>query len=295
LSGDGGGDLRIRALTETKGAKNSLLFSPSSIHLDRLVKTLHLQRQELNGQRLRFTRSDPKLFDPRMNTLGPSRKGTRRHARAGVSRKMVLNLDLNSPPVECQLPEGTSGCRHPRISRGTSISVDPQSGNPTGRQQGSSAPSNDCLNGGLIDVELIEDDVVILSSPRGLPLRRNHSRRDHPVTVVLDEDPETNLRRSVIMIGEQVVRSSLNTSNKRYKSSTSTASKLEPAEVIRKEPAFTCPVCMDALVEAASTICGHIFCLKCIKASIQAQKKCPTCRRKLTKNNFHRVYLPFSD
>ncbi|XP_064934520.1 uncharacterized protein LOC135582540 isoform X4 [Musa acuminata AAA Group] len=219
-----------------------------------------------------------------MNTLGPSRKGTRRHAREGVSRKMVLNLDLNSPPVECQLPEGTSGCRHPRISRGTSISVDPQSGNPTGRQQGSSAPSNDCLNGGLIDVELIEDDVVILSSPRG----------------------------------EQVVRSSLNTSNKRYKSSTSTAvtsydlylgleedynskrknmmkSKLEPAEVIRKEPAFTCPVCMDALVEAASTICGHIFCLKCIKASIQAQKKCPTCRRKLTKNNFHRVYLPFSD
>ncbi|XP_018685152.2 uncharacterized protein LOC103993493 isoform X3 [Musa acuminata AAA Group] len=219
-----------------------------------------------------------------MNTLGPSRKGTGRHAREGVSRKMVLNLDLNSPPVECQLPEGTSGCRHPRISRGTSISVDPQSGNPTGRQQGSSAPSNDCLNGGLIDVELIEDEVVILSSPRG----------------------------------EQVVRSSLNTSNKRYKSSTSTAvtsydlylgleedynskrknmmkSKLEPAEVIRKEPAFTCPVCMDALVEAASTICGHIFCLKCIKASIQAQKKCPTCRRKLTKNNFHRVYLPFSD
>ncbi|XP_018685150.2 uncharacterized protein LOC103993493 isoform X1 [Musa acuminata AAA Group] len=249
-----------------------------------------------------------------MNTLGPSRKGTGRHAREGVSRKMVLNLDLNSPPVECQLPEGTSGCRHPRISRGTSISVDPQSGNPTGRQQGSSAPSNDCLNGGLIDVELIEDEVVILSSPRGLPLRRNHSRRDHPVTVVLDEDPKTNLRRS----GEQVVRSSLNTSNKRYKSSTSTAvtsydlylgleedynskrknmmkSKLEPAEVIRKEPAFTCPVCMDALVEAASTICGHIFCLKCIKASIQAQKKCPTCRRKLTKNNFHRVYLPFSD
>lgn len=105
-----------------------------------------------------------------MNTLGPSRKGTRRHAREGVSRKMVLNLDLNSPPVECQLPEGTSGCRHPRISRGTSISVDPQPGNPAGRQQGSSAPSNDCLNGGLIDVELIEDEVVILSSPRGFPL-----------------------------------------------------------------------------------------------------------------------------
>ncbi|RRT41895.1 hypothetical protein B296_00036577, partial [Ensete ventricosum] len=142
-----------------------------------------------------------------MNTLGPSRRGTRRHAREGISRKMVLNLDLNSPPVECQFPEGTSGCRHPRISRGTSVSVDPQPGNPTRRPQGS-APSNDCSNGGLIDVELIEDEVVILSSPRGFPLvlasswlliylSLERAIRNQPVTVVLDDDPETNLRRSV--------------------------------------------------------------------------------------------------
>ncbi|RRT45255.1 hypothetical protein B296_00038160 [Ensete ventricosum] len=58
---------------------------------------------------------------------------------------------------------------------------------------------------------------------------------------------------------------------------------------------FTCPVCMDALVEPASTICGHIFCLKCIKVSVQAQKKCPTCRRKLTMKSFHHVYLPSSN
>ncbi|XP_044973188.1 E3 ubiquitin-protein ligase RNF220-like [Hordeum vulgare subsp. vulgare] len=62
-----------------------------------------------------------------------------------------------------------------------------------------------------------------------------------------------------------------------------------------REPKFSCPVCMNELVDASSTICGHIFCQKCIEASIKAQKKCPTCRRKLTMRSFHRVYLPMMD
>ncbi|KAM3334829.1 hypothetical protein ACQJBY_029324 [Aegilops geniculata] len=68
-----------------------------------------------------------------------------------------------------------------------------------------------------------------------------------------------------------------------------------PLMEIRKEPKFSCPVCMNELVDASSTICGHIFCQKCIQASIQAQSKCPTCRRTLTMNSFHRVYLPTMD
>ncbi|GJN16924.1 hypothetical protein PR202_gb03952 [Eleusine coracana subsp. coracana] len=65
-----------------------------------------------------------------------------------------------------------------------------------------------------------------------------------------------------------------------------------PVEVVPREPKFTCPVCLNELTEPSSTSCGHIFCQKCIKASIQAQKKCPTCRQKLTNKGFHRVYLP---
>ncbi|XP_073367138.1 probable histone acetyltransferase HAC-like 1 [Aegilops tauschii subsp. strangulata] len=68
-----------------------------------------------------------------------------------------------------------------------------------------------------------------------------------------------------------------------------------PVKEARKEPKFSCPVCMNELVDASSTICGHIFCQNCIEASIQAQSKCPTCRRTLTRNSFHRVYLPTMD
>ncbi|RZR75851.1 hypothetical protein BHM03_00000397 [Ensete ventricosum] len=49
---------------------------------------------------------------------------------------------------------------------------------------------------------------------------------------------------------------------------------------------------MDTLAEPSSTICGHIFCSSCIKASVKSHKKCPTCQRKLSMSNFHRVYLP---
>lgn len=59
-----------------------------------------------------------------------------------------------------------------------------------------------------------------------------------------------------------------------------------------KEPTFSCPVCMGPLVEEMSTKCGHIFCKGCIKASIAAQGKCPTCRRKITMKDTIRVYLP---
>ncbi|CAL9144484.1 unnamed protein product [Musa hybrid cultivar] len=252
-----------------------------------------------------------------MSTLGPSRQGSKRHARDGIHAKMVPNLDLNFPPVECQQCDGTSGSRHPQISRGTSFSAVPYPSPASEQQQGSSAPSSDRSHSDFIDLELMEDEVVTLSSSRGLPLGRNHFRRNQPVTMILEEDLETDLRQPVIIVEEQVANSPMNTRNKRARSSTSRTaidcdhypdleeehnakrknvikSKPEPVKVLTREPIFTCPVCMDALVEPASTICGHIFCLKCIKASVQAQKKCPTCRRQLTMKSFHRVYLPSS-
>uniref|UniRef100_A0A453GBC3 RING-type domain-containing protein n=1 Tax=Aegilops tauschii subsp. strangulata TaxID=200361 RepID=A0A453GBC3_AEGTS len=63
-------------------------------------------------------------------------------------------------------------------------------------------------------------------------------------------------------------------------------------EEVSEEPKFSCPFCFEELVDAASTICGHIFCHKCIEFSIQAQSRCPSCWRGLTMNSFHRVYLP---
>lgn len=58
-----------------------------------------------------------------------------------------------------------------------------------------------------------------------------------------------------------------------------------------------CPICLDPLHSSngiASTICGHVFCLKCIQASVKTNgKKCPTCRKALkgAGGGYHQLYL----
>lgn len=58
-----------------------------------------------------------------------------------------------------------------------------------------------------------------------------------------------------------------------------------------KDVQLTCAICMDTMKEETSTVCGHIFCKPCILGAIKTQKKCPSCRRKLTNSNIHRIYL----
>lgn len=52
-----------------------------------------------------------------------------------------------------------------------------------------------------------------------------------------------------------------------------------------------CAVCLEAYVNPTSTRCGHVFCAKCVLAAIKHSSKCPTCRKKVTKSQIHRVYL----
>jgi hypothetical protein len=179
-----------------------------------------------------------------------------------------------------------------------------------------SAGSNIGMNSFPINVEVIDDDVAIYTSGSP-PQARQQSSRTVPITVIIDDDSETTAGPAGEALDEHVNTLLSLGMNPRHYPSIAPNSNLvidivdtpetnsippkvveavpEPVKKIPKEPKFSCPVCMNELVNASSTICGHIFCQKCIKASIQAQKKCPTCRRKLTMSNFHRVYLPTTD
>uniref|UniRef100_A0A8R7U102 RING-type domain-containing protein n=1 Tax=Triticum urartu TaxID=4572 RepID=A0A8R7U102_TRIUA len=183
------------------------------------------------------------------------------------------------------------------------------------------AGSNIGMNSFPINVEVIDDDVAIYTSgppPQFLFQARQQSFRTGPITVIIDDDSETTAGPAGEALDEHVNTLLSLGMNPRHNPSraqpntdlvinivdTPETNKIppkvvqavpEPVKEIPKETKFSCPVCMNELVNASSTICGHIFCQKCIKASIQAQKKCPTCRRKLTMSNFHRVYLPTAD
>ena len=43
-----------------------------------------------------------------------------------------------------------------------------------------------------------------------------------------------------------------------------------------------------------STTCGHVFCDKCIRSAVQLQRRCPTCRKKLSLKQLHAIFLQHS-
>ncbi|CAO2839945.1 unnamed protein product [Amaranthus hypochondriacus] len=190
---------------------------------------------------------------------------------------MVLDVDLNVP-----LPD---------INNEVGSSLAPAATQVQVNQRASAAEMVP------IDVDAFDDDVVVLSSPRAISEARNISRRNRSRSNVVDVESETT-RRVVT-----------NTRSKRRRVPTSQPIIISdngvnetgvapapppplPPPPPPPEPTFSCPICMGPLVEEMTTKCGHIFCKACIKKSISAQGKCPTCRKKVTMKDTLRIYLP---
>ncbi|XP_006660807.1 E3 ubiquitin-protein ligase RNF4-like [Oryza brachyantha] len=194
-----------------------------------------------------------------MSTVSGARRAQRRQSQEGSGDKVVVNLDAIPSPV---------------VSR-------------------REAPTLTGARASPIDVEALDDEVQTVSASQVPPPRRNRRARRQPVAVVdleVDARREGNKRQRVAPVirlsPERGEGSSLQSNN-------AVKTNKEPPKP--KEPVFNCPVCWNKLEEPSTTICGHIFCTNCIKQAIQIQKKCPTCRKSLRANNFHRIYLPGSD
>ncbi|CAB3257172.1 unnamed protein product [Arctia plantaginis] len=54
-----------------------------------------------------------------------------------------------------------------------------------------------------------------------------------------------------------------------------------------------CPICMEKLSGKGigSTICGHVFCMSCLQRAVKTNKRCPTCRKMLKCNGYHKLFL----
>ncbi|KAL2540764.1 RING/U-box superfamily protein [Abeliophyllum distichum] len=191
-------------------------------------------------------------------------------------RKPRIDADLNvMPQCESQCQEGTS--------------------THAGSQHADAGQQGSALLPEPIDLEAFDDDVII-SSPRTFAEAKINARRNHGRTVVIDVDSEGrfshNKRKRTpaneIIINLDVYNELVGNNN----SMTNNVQSMALPSPQPKELTFRCPVCMGPFVEEMSTKCGHIFCKACIHAAITAQRKCPTCRRKITMKNIIRVYLP---
>jgi hypothetical protein len=64
---------------------------------------------------------------------------------------------------------------------------------------------------------------------------------------------------------------------------------MSPQKII----SIQCAVCLDFIdrQDLYSTVCGHVFCYSCITLAIENSKKCPLCRKKLTVQKIHPLYI----
>lgn len=201
---------------------------------------------------------------PAMGTAFSSQRG-----------KVVLDIDINTPPCENLDEVGTSshGLVHPEAESAQQV-----------------AP----LQPVTIDVDSLDDD-VILCSPRAFAEAKNKARRNQG----RESQARRNKRRRA-PTNQSIINcdSYINLDGNGYAVQANGENlSQQPGGTMQphpppKEPTFSCPVCMGPLVEETSTKCGHIFCKACIKQSIGAQGKCPTCRKKITMKTTFRVYLP---
>lgn len=130
------------------------------------------------------------------------------------------------------------------------------------------------------EAQVVDDDVVESSAVDFEQAKLNaSSRRVRRRGVVSEDETKEDLPNPSVVILESS-----------GPSAGENASKLP--ERPKEQPVFSCPICMQAMVEETSTRCGHIFCKACIKTAVSTQPKCPTCRKRVAKNQLIRVFLP---
>ncbi|XP_037531587.1 RING finger protein 4 [Nematolebias whitei] len=77
------------------------------------------------------------------------------------------------------------------------------------------------------------------------------------------------------------------------------AAMMSSAHTSRTTPGMiSCPVCLDLYSEivesgrlVVSTKCGHVFCSQCLRDALTSSRTCPTCRKKLTRQMYHPLYI----
>ncbi|GLE01698.1 hypothetical protein PINS_up010532 [Pythium insidiosum] len=75
-------------------------------------------------------------------------------------------------------------------------------------------------------------------------------------------------------------------------SAESTNISMENNEVLERfKQSLKCSICLDVLQDMSSTICGHIYCAKCIRLAIHMTHKCPLCQRPLRPKDMHPLFF----
>ncbi|KXJ70751.1 hypothetical protein RP20_CCG022597 [Aedes albopictus] len=124
----------------------------------------------------------------------------------------------------------------------------------------------------VIDLCSDEEDNEVANSSGNQRAKRKRRSKSTSVKAINSNESAISPARS-----SRDLRSSSSTSKRRAKS---------PLTV-------NCPICFESVHhrQAASTICGHLFCSLCITEEIRIRNRCPICMRRLYIYHVHPIYF----
>ncbi|KAJ0400383.1 hypothetical protein ATCC90586_008496 [Pythium insidiosum] len=141
-----------------------------------------------------------------------------------------------------------------------------------------------------------DDDVQIV----GTSVVPTTSRESHPTVAQPPLQPQLSRKRRRRPTGGASSSSGDDSgqqaANKRplpdVHSAESTTISMENNEVLERfKQSLKCSICLDVLQDMSSTICGHIYCGKCIRLAIHMTHKCPLCQRPLRPKDMHPLFF----
>jgi len=139
------------------------------------------------------------------------------------------------------------------------------------------------------NVTIVEDGIEDAIGENGMNVEDDLS-----LTVDLTNSPPPPPRQNQIKFPVKNKHKSSPSSSSTSASSSSCAS----TSASNGSSSVSCRICLDSQSDLEkeghhllSTVCGHIFCSKCLPTHIKKRGLCPICRRVLRPKDFHQIFL----
>ncbi|PBK70743.1 hypothetical protein ARMSODRAFT_1017530 [Armillaria solidipes] len=62
-------------------------------------------------------------------------------------------------------------------------------------------------------------------------------------------------------------------------------------EDVEETSHFSCPMCQKGHTTLCATPCGHVYCVRCIRAALKYTEACPMCDERATEDQLRKIYI----
>lgn len=226
--------------------------------------------------------------------------------RAGVKNQMTRKSTSNLIDLTCTDSDDDNNKNSQQTTNNQSIPSNTASFTPSSSSNNNALFNTILINGnGIDDTIFLHSDPPQLSSPQTRKrMLKRHLTAITPVTSEQSQDLRFLKSVQNTSVGK-VLKPQARPAKKAQAHQpvvilvpdtpiappTPTLPQSRPQTIPSQTSEKKCPICLDPLVRASVTLCGHVYCTECILNVVKSTKQCPICRKKLSQRGFHPIYM----